>query len=160
MIAGKKSQTEVLGFAIVVVIILLGVFFFARNGFRPQAKFRDDFVSSELASNMINTFSKTTSADCRQLTMTELLQDCAQGGSIKCNDAAGSTSCQYVSSAASSIFAQTFVKWGRSYHFIAYVDVNSPKIDIGKPSCNGQKSKLYPIPISGGTMYTRIDLCT
>ncbi len=148
---------EILGLAIVVVLILVATIFVVRFlVLKTPTEYRKGFISSELASNMLNTFLKTTSKDCGSVIMTELLQDCAQGESITCDD--GQNSCAYVKSTAIDIFAQTFDIWKMQYEFLAYID-NSPLIEIGKPCPAEKKSKLFPIPISGTTMYTKLDIC-
>jgi len=74
-----EAQMEILGLAIVVVLILVATTFVVRFlVLRTPVDYRKGFVSSELASNMLNTFLKTAAKDCSQLTMTELLQDCVR----------------------------------------------------------------------------------
>ena len=154
----KKSQMEILGLAIVVVLILVATIFVVRFlVLKAPTEYRKGFVSAELASNMLNTFLKTAAKDCSQLTMTELLQDCAQGRSIICDN--GQESCKFVESTAKKIFEGTFDKWNMEYEFLAYTDVNQPLIKIGKPCRAEKRSKLFPIPISTATMYTKLDIC-
>ena len=106
----RKSQMEILGLAIVVVLILVATIFVIRFlVLRTPTNYRAGFVSSELASNMRNTFLKTAAKDCSQLTMTELLQDCAQGRSITCDNS--QDSCKFVESTAKKIFEATLEKW-------------------------------------------------
>lgn len=155
----KKSQMELLGLAIVIVLILVASIFVVRFGFKKPTEFRKDFLSSEMASNMLNTFLKTNAASCSQLTMTELLQDCGQatGGSILCDD--GKYSCKYVNATAQEIFDKTFKKWNVNYYFLAYTDKGNPNIEFGE-QCKGEKiSKLFPIPTNTGSMYVQLDIC-
>ena len=154
----KKAQMEILGLAIVVVMILIATIFVVRFlVIKTPTEYRKGFISSELASNMLSTFLKTASKDCRFVTMTELLQDCAQSESITCDD--GQKSCAYVKSTAIDIFAQTFDKWNMQYEFLAYVDINNPLISYGKQCKAEKRSKLFPIPISAATMYVKLDIC-
>ena len=157
----KKSQMEILGLAIVVVILLVGIAIFAKIRQNKQPDSRNDFISSELASNMINTFLKTSAKDCSQLTMSELLYDCARGTELICNDAANSNSCDYVKLTADDIFQKTFDKWKIKYEFLAYTDINSPlvKVNSGEP-CKGEKtSKTFPLPVVTGNMFVKLDIC-
>ncbi len=149
---------EILGLAIVVVLILVATIFIVRFlVLKTPIEYRKGFVSSELASNMLNTFLKTAAKDCSQLTMTELLQDCAQGKSIICST--GENSCKFVESTAKEIFEDTINKWNMNYEFLAYTDSNSPLVKIGNTCKAEKRSKLFPIPISGATMYTKLDIC-
>ena len=153
----KKSQMEMLGLAIVVVILLVGAIFIVRFGIKKPANYRPDFIRSETASNILNTFLNTNAGDCSQLTMTELLQDCAQSKGIICQNS--QDSCSYAESTANGIFEKTLKIWKMQYKFLAYADVNSPLIDLGN-KCLGQKdSKTFPIPINPGTMYVKLDIC-
>ena len=154
----KKSQMEILGLAIVVVLILVATTFVVRFlVLRTPVDYRKGFVSSELASNMLNTFLKTAAKDCSQLTMTELLQDCAQGRGIICEN--GQDSCKFIESTAKDIFSKTLDKRNMNYEFLAYTDINLPLIKLGNPCKAEKRSKLFPIPISGATMYTKLDIC-
>ena len=156
--SNKKAQMEILGLAIVVVLILVATIFVVRFlVIKSPTEYRKGFVSAELASNMLNTFLKTAAKDCSQLTMTELLQDCAQARSITCDN--GQESCQYAESTAKQIFGNTFDKWNTAYEFLAYTDVNRPLIKLGKPCRAEKRSKLFPVPISTATMYTKLDIC-
>ena len=154
----KTGQMEILGLAIVVVLVLLATIFVVRFiVLKSPAKYRQGFVTSELASNIVNTFLKTASRDCpSQLTMTELLQDCAQGKGIICDS---KDSCKYVESTAKEIFESTLDKWNMDYEFIAYLDLPNPLVDIGTPCKAGKRSKLFPVPISAGTMYVKLEIC-
>jgi len=153
----KRAQMEILGLAVVVVIILVATIFIVRFlVLKTPVEYRKGFVSAEIASNMLNTFLKTAAKDCSQLTMTELLQDCAQGKSITCGTV---HSCEFVELTAKKIFKDTLDKWSMKYEFLAYADANSPLVKIGKPCPADKRSKLFPIPISGTTMYTKLDIC-
>ena len=163
----KKAQMEILGLAIVVVIILVAAVFIVRFGIKKPVDYRKDFVRSETASNILNTFLNTNARDCSQLTMTELLQDCAQGRGIICPN--NQDSCQYVEATASEIFTKTLDAQNYKYEFLACVnydsttsrcnDLNSGLIKLGN-QCTGQKdSKIFPIPINSGTMYVKLDIC-
>ena len=149
---------EILGLAIVIVLILVATIFIVRFlVVKAPVDYRKGFVSAELASNMLNTFLKTAAKECSQLTMTELLQDCAQGRGIVCDN--GLDSCMFADSAAKRIFEETLDKWNMKYEFLAYTDIKSPLIKIGSACKAEKRSKLFPIPISAGTMYTKLDIC-
>src|SRR3989344_4745603 len=113
----RKSQMEILGLAIVVVIILVATIFVVRFlALKTPTEYRKGFISAEVASNMLNTLLKTAAKDCSELTMTELLQDCAQGKGIICDN--GQDSCQFVESTAQYIFSKTLGKWNMKYEFL------------------------------------------
>ena len=153
----KKSQMEILGLAIVVVLILMATIFVIRFlVFKAPVDYRKSFVSSELASNMLSTFLKTAAKECANQDMTALLQDCAQSRSIICDN--GQNSCLFVESVARNVFSRTFEKWNMVYEFKTYTDINSPLIRLGNPCEADKKSKLFPIP-SALTIYVNLDIC-
>ncbi|MBI2102127.1 hypothetical protein HYT53_05960 [Candidatus Woesearchaeota archaeon] len=152
------AQMEILGLAIVVVLILMAtIYIVSFLVVRTPTDYRKGFVSAELASNMLNTFLKAAARDCSQLTMTELLQDCAQGQGIVCSN--GQDSCRYAESTAREIFEKTLDKWSMKYEFLAYTDINAPLVKAGKQCIAEKRSKLFPIPISSATMYAKLDIC-
>lgn len=154
----KKAQMEILGLAIVVVLVLIATIFVVKFiGLKTPANYRKGFVSSEIAANMLNTFLKTTSKDCSQLTMTELLQDCAQAQAIRCDN--GQYSCRFVNSTAVQIFYDTLDKWNMEYEFLAYTDIDSPLIKLGSPCLKDKISKEFPVPISSGRVAIKLDVC-
>ena len=162
-----KAQMEILGLAIVVVVMLAAAMVYLRlSATKKDTDYRKPFTSSETASNMINTFLDTTSRDCSQLTMTGLLQDCAQSTAFVCDN--GMNSCDYAEESAREIFGKTLDKWKIKYEFMACTsfdfktarcEPNSVLIEAGS-KCMGEKEfKLFPIPVSAGTMYAKLDLC-
>jgi hypothetical protein len=162
----KKAQMEILGLAIVVVLIVLASLFVVRFVLLKEPDdFRGDFVQSQTASNMINTFLKTTAVDCSKISMTELLQDCARGEGICClNCYDGDTlndvySCQFVQDAAAEVFSETLDVWKMKYYFLAYDDQTNPEIELGSACKGAKKSKTFPLPIDGGTMFVKLDIC-
>lgn len=154
----KKAQMEILGLAIVVVILLVAMIFVVRFlVIQPQSDYRKPFVSSEMASNMLNSFLKTAAPQCSQLTMTELLGDCAQSKSIIC--ANGQDSCTYVKSTAAVIFERTLEEWRIKYGFMSYTDKDNPLIVLGEGCTGERRSKLFAIPTSTATVYVYLELC-
>jgi len=156
----RKAQMEILGLAIVVVLLLVAVIFFVKFGIQTPSQFRSGFISSELATNLINTFLKTSSDGCSQLSMVELLQDCAQSGGIRCDN--GDDSCQYANSTAAYILGQTLSKWNYKYQLIAYYsEPNRPFVNVGEACTLNQnkKSRIFPVPVSSSSMYIKLDIC-
>lgn len=157
----KKAQMEMLGLAIFVVLLVLGFAFVAKLWLlKNPVEHRQSFIRSQLSSNMINTLIKT-STTCSQLSMTELLQDCAQAKSISCGS---KSSCEFVKDTSKEIFGKSLDKWKMTYKFLAYTDINSPRtssiINLGE-DCKAKErdSEIFPIRISGGTLYIRLDIC-
>ena len=166
----NRAQMEILGLAIVIVVILVGAMIYLRlSSAKKDVDYRRPFSSSQAASNMLNTFLDTTSRDCSKLTMTELLQDCAQSTAFICgNSGVPQNSCDYAESAANEIFGKTFGKWKTKYEFMACTNFDYKSVRCTPGSvliesgirCLGEKEfKLYPIPVTAGTIYVKLDIC-
>jgi len=158
----KKSQMEVMGLAIVVILLALSMIFVVRFVvLKKPAEFKKAFTQTELASNMLNTFLKTTSEDCNGLSMTELLQDCARGPTITCVSGTFS-SCQYVTNTASSIFSDTLDSWNVDYSFTVYQELSPSTLVIERgTACRGaKKSKTFVMPTTpGNPLIIKLDIC-
>ncbi len=154
----KKSQMEILGLAIVFVLILVATLFVVKFlALNKPTDYRTGFVASELASNMLNTFLKTTASDCSKLDMTTLIRDCAVSKGIVCSN--GQDSCAYAEETARTIFSQTLEEWNYEYEFEAYIDSTSPFIIIGD-KCQGEaRAKFFPISIGTVSLQTKLELC-
>lgn len=154
----KKSQMEIMGLAIIIILISLGMIFVVKFVvLNKPTEFKKSFTQTELASNIINSFLRSTSSDCYGLSMTELLQDCAQSKTITCED--GLTSCAYVKEVATIIFSKTLVLWNLDYEFKTYVDEDSPIFKLGETCENDKVSKLFPVPTAVRTLYVKLDIC-
>ena len=156
----RKSQFEIMGLAIVIILLTLSMVFVVRFVIlKGPVEIKKAYTQTELASNMLNTFLDTTSRDCNELSMTDLLEDCAQSLSIYCN---GVVSCKYVNDTAAEIFSETLESWNLDYYFSVYEDASNPILTLpepGNPCVGAKKSKLFPIPIAGGTLYVKLDIC-
>ena len=150
---------EILGLAIVVVLILVAATFVVRFLLLKQpADYRKGFVSKQLSSNTISALLKTTT-ECSNLDMTELLRDCAQSRSITCDN--GKDSCGFAEGTAKYIFSKTLDTWGRSYEFKAYTnDPTQPILKLGNPCKGDIEPSLFLVPIlNSGNIYVKLDIC-
>ena len=100
---------EIIGLAIVVIIVLVGMAIAVRFlVFKKPESARADFINKELASNTISAFLETTALECSKAKMEELIQDCAQGTERICSNGKGA--CDFLRDAADEIFTKTFKK--------------------------------------------------
>ena len=164
----SKAQTEIMGLAIVIILIILGVAFVIRYSITQEPiKYKTEFTHAELASNILNTLLETTT-DCEisnsKLSISELLQNCGQGGGIECN---GESPGNYASNIIEGeIFKKTLDEWKIKYEFKVFFDESNQiippirdKID-SEDSCTGSKnSKTYPIPTSSRVLNVKLDIC-
>ena len=167
---------EILGLAIVVLLLILGMVFVIRFiALSDKGSIQKEVSESQIASNYIATYLDTTVRDCRGLTIEELLIDCAEGtpgprgGSINCGYTLPDTlppfshevkSCEQAQIVASTIFLTTFEAWKTKYYFTAYLQPSQPFITNGT-GCKGQKrSKDYFLSTASGTLHVKLDLCS
>ncbi|MBL7055545.1 hypothetical protein ISS07_01390 [Candidatus Woesearchaeota archaeon] len=154
----KKAQTEIMGIAIVVILLVVGMTFVIKFMLdRDPIDYKKSFTQAEIASNTLNTFLKTGSRDCNGLTMTELLQDCAQSRGIFCQT--GKISCDYVKGTAEEIFGKTLEVTSIDYEFSVFMQEDSSIFTLGEACPGSKKSKTFPLPTSAGTLFVKLDIC-
>lgn len=177
----RKAQMELLGLAIIVVIVTIAMFTvltFVVS--KPPRLLHARFVEKELAQNMLGGMLKTTARDCKQLSLGDLLQDCGNyestGGSILCEN--GQYSCQYMEEDIGELLNQTLYNWTFSYRLRAftsspdnplipsdaYLRVIGNNINIFNPwNCHDLDEKeapgVQPIPLDTGTLMVTLDIC-
>lgn len=150
---------EIMGLAIVVVLIVLGMLFALRFFVnREPVDYKAKFTQKQLAQNIVTAFLNTKTADCYGMSITELLQDCGQSQSVTCED--GTTgSCEYVQNTAAIILYNTLETWKLKYKFLIYKAVDNPLADLGA-GCAGELEPGWGYtPTTTGTIYTRLDVC-
>jgi len=174
----KKAQTEMLGIAIVVILVSLGILFIVTNALRSsgQQSQKREFSEKQLAANILGSILQT-STNCSNDKISTLLIDCGknvvrfcggetiQGVYIEQTDV-----CSYLGETIDLMLNSTLKKWNKKYQFVAYVDPFSPKINITHRinECLGgtgtglqyiQKDSYY-IPLYPGTMTVELALCS
>jgi hypothetical protein len=155
----KKSQMELMGIAIIVVIIsLVMVFVVNYMAHRKPTEYRQEFAASELATNIVKTLLSTTAPDCLGITFNEIFQDCIEGPRIVCDD--GNNSCDYAEHKTAIILNETLGKWDIAHEFkITLFNEEEMKVNEcpGKP--RSRKTKPYPIQTDMGTMNVLLYIC-
>lgn len=151
----KKSQTEIMGLVIVVILITLALLFvLSFIVLRKPTTLKKQYTQSEIAANTLNALLETTTP-CNKQKVRELLQDCAANapGTIYCE---GLYSCAYVESIINEIFNKTLISWNMEFEFTATLT----NITIARGYCAGEKrSQSQFIPTDVGVMTTRLDIC-
>src|SRR3989344_1286593 len=159
----KKSQMEIMGLAIIVILITVGIFFYI--GFRAKQQPVDqkqEFGNVQLATNIINSILETNTKEneCYGLSFSEVLQRCAGPG----GDCAGGTPyCAYFKTNIQTIFASTLDQWVPNYgFFVKNVRTNEEISGLRefKNGCSsGEKiAKRFTIP-SNPPSYILLEIC-
>ena len=157
----KKSQAEIVGLVIIVLLITIGFLFVVKFVImKEEPDTKKSFVHSELASNTLNVLLKTTT-DCEGSDVTELFQDCAaMHPRIECDEV---SSYIKVNEVVGYILSESLDKWNKKYEFKAYIPGSDELISSYDNSCDenlDKESSTYYILIdSGRTLYVTLDIC-
>jgi len=154
----KKAQIEIVGLVIIIILIIIGIAFVTKFAvFEDPIDYKKQFTNAQITSNMINTLLKTTSRDCNNLSMTELLQDCSQNQEVICGDE--QNSCDYFIGTTQQIFGETLEKWHIDYEFKVFENEDNPIITLGEKCLLDKKSRLFPIPTDSEILFVKMDVC-
>ena len=149
----KKAQLEIMGLAIVIILVMMGVLFAIRFVLlKPPSTVKQEFTQSQLVSNFGTALLQSTTQDCKGIDMTELLTDCAEFQSITCDN--GMRTCRYANTTIKKILNQTFDVWRVKYHVKAFTDPAFSLVDIHSPNCNDNMpggAESFFLPTSRGT---------
>jgi len=153
-----KAQMEIMGLAIVIILVGLGMLFavqwmLKKPGISPAEAVKE----STLAANFLNTM-LSTSTDCYDRSVRGLLQDCAlTGGRLDCF---GQPSCEYVKDIINQMKDGSLDKWQKDYYFSISGSVDVEAIKFGE-ACKGEyESKRHPVPVRPGfEIVLKLDIC-
>ena len=86
----KKSQMEIMGLAVVVILLVLGLLFVVKFVlFKSEDSYRGEYTVTQLAANTLNTV-LNINTNCNGISVSELLQDASKDyGSIFCDNCNG-----------------------------------------------------------------------
>src|SRR3990167_7129515 len=142
-INGKKSQMELLGMAVIVVFIALGIFFVVKfNILKQPSETKKVYTQSELAGNMLSALIETSAFDCPSFDMLDLMIDCADNypkGSIVCKEENSykNMSCEYFNYTINYIFNSTLDTWSTKYVFNITTEA-TPVLGKRSSNCTGE----------------------
>ena len=169
----KRSQMEIMGLMIVVILVIIGVLFVLKFVIlKPPSEVKKSFLTSQLVSNFGIALLHSSSEDCRGTDLSELMIDCtnwyASGGGITCGN--GMKSCEYVQDVISGLINQTFEAWHVKYYIRAGTSKSdageifsfSSKDKDGESNCNDKvpgESEQFFLPTDRGLLTLKIFIC-
>jgi len=156
---------EIMGLMIVVILVILGILFGMKVISKPTSDIEAEFKAKSMSVNYLNTLLGTTT-DCKRGTFRELIQDCAQGGTLSCEveEVGFLMSCDYVNYHITSILNSSLGVMKKNYHM--HLEGPGSTVDIevknppGKTPCPGVRSRgTQYIPSRKGTITINLDIC-
>lgn len=168
----KKAQTEMMGLAIIVILLSLVLLFVVRFVIMKEpSSYKREYKESELAVNFLNALLESNAPECAYTKVSTLFQDCAanynggSGGNIPCNFG---RSCDYVRVTLMDLFDKTLGKWNINHTFMMYTDPDDPENSqffesetfTGACTGDGWKVKIQPLPLDPpDNVYLALYIC-
>ena len=162
----KKAQMEIMGLAIVVVLLVLGMLFMVKFVlFKPTESYRSEYTTTQLAANMINAI-LNTNTKCNDISISELLQDAAKDVPRISDCPDPYTSGDYVEEAVIELLNNTLGENGlrRDYRFYAVVgNLDNPikvLVEVGEEpnDFNVRERKTHFLTSDVGIMTIVLDI--
>jgi len=153
-----KAQMEIMGLAIIVILVALGMLFAVQWLLKsPGTSPAEAVKESTLAANFLNTMLSTTT-DCHDRSVRELLQDCSlTGGRLDCF---GTPSCEYSEQIIGSMLEGSLDRWNKDYHFTISGSADVKNIEFGSACMGEYESKRHPVPVKPGfEIVLKLDIC-
>ncbi len=168
-----RGQMEILGIAIVVIILIIGVTFLLTMTLKPQERPHERFAKKQLAQNLIDAMTKSNT-DCKGYTFATVLANCANrqpSGSIDCGS--GQLTCAYARENIASILDEVLGTMNYQYQFTAKInglhDIFGGSDPIQTERCtreliesgyvNVETPGIQPFPIERGVLEIMLQIC-
>ena len=162
----KRAQTEIMGLIVVVILIslvLLLVVKFKLSAIPSEIK--EKFIETRLASNTLHTLLQTTT-DCNEVTVQELLKDCAKYSSSDVFSfycVIGDETkdpCAFVDEFISARFDETLKEWGdRAFEF-SVASIRITNGDCSSEDITSITAANQPIPLGYETIVAKLEICS
>lgn len=151
----KKSQMEIFGLAIVIVIITIGFMFYLSSSFGKKNSSSSSYVNVETAQRFIDSV-LDAQTECGS-SLTDIIKDCA-GTNHLCQPV---DSCEYARETLVNSFAHTLDIWKKDYRLTVKMgDTNliEPLVQSCTENMEREAPGIQPIPNIPMIM-VRLDIC-
>lgn len=160
---------EIMGLMIVVILVIVGVLFAVKFVvLKKPSEVKQTYSRTQMASNFGLALMSSTTQNCRDTAIKNLLIDCAEwpeaGGTITCDD--GRRSCEYVNATISTLLDNTMTKWNRRYYVMAGTSkrLDEQIIYYSNLGCTANKtlpgeSESFFLPTNRGLLTLKIFIC-
>ena len=157
---------EIMGLMVIVILVIVGVLFAVKFVvLKKPSDVKQTYSRTQMASNFGLALMSSTTKDCRDTAIKNLLIDCAEwpeaGGTITCDD--GRRSCEYVNATISTLLDNTMTKWNRRYYVTAGTS-NEQITYYHNLGCTADKklpgeSESFFLPTKRGLLTLKIFIC-
>jgi len=151
----KKSQMEIMGLVMIIILVALAMLFaIVFIVLKEPTDIRKAYTHKELAVKTGATLLKTTTS-CKGQDIKQLLQDCAAGELITCENGQGS--CAYTFELIEDMLDNTLKEWNKDFRFTVKQNNNQIK-QYANGNCTNTDIEpwIQPLPDS---MTIRLDIC-
>ena len=154
----KKAQLEIIGLIVIVIIVITALLIFTIYKITtPTKNIQKTYMNKELATNFLVSITKTNVRECYNLSLAELITDCARPiRSIVCDD---KLSCEVAEETISSVLENTLIDWGISFN----LSIENTDISFNNLECTARKEKVQGfeiLPLYPGQIEMTLDICT
>jgi hypothetical protein len=138
----QKGQTEIMGVAIIVIILVIaGVFFLAMRS--KNASNSQSFTDPELSQSLLNSIMNTKTE--RYMIVQDIIKDCYSNHNENCRSDTISDCCDYAHQTLTNALNATLGKWQRSYRLTVIKGSEKKIEDIPENSgCNDFSEEEQP----------------
>lgn len=153
----RKAQLEMIGLIVIVIIVIISLMIFTVYKIsNPQKGTQRRYINKEIATNMLISMTKTSVNECHNLSLGELITDCARTfHSITCYE---HTSCKIANQTIFKILENTLVDWEVSFNF----SIENTEINFINYDCNAKSTKVQGfeiLPLYPGQIEMILDIC-
>jgi hypothetical protein len=167
----KKSQSEILGLAMVMVLIVIGLLMyvvFSLNSAKESITATQQHKQLPVILNDAMLFTDSAKADCYGERMQKLVIKVAQGDAFTCNYQGGTLVEDYVKIMFNMFLTETLDAWNIGYNYTVYTgndftDSSSYVMSLSNVDCTymNRDSENFFFRMSNGKLVNmKLDICT
>lgn len=145
----KKAQMEIMGLAVIMVLISLGVLFAVKYVFlAPKSDIKEEYSQKNIAQNILYVLlDSDVKCNDNYISIQDLLVDCNGFKSMHCDN---EDSCAFAEEEINNIFDKTLRNWNNKFYF------NAEEISINEKCPKGSKAGIQPLPYG---LEIRLEIC-
>jgi len=157
----RRAQLEMIGLVLIVIMVIIGLMMFTVYKLsNPQKNLQKVYMNHEIATNMLVAMTKTNVLECNNLTLNDLIADCAREfKTITCPSLEFDTSCAMANATVFKLLKSTMIDWDVSFNF----SVSNTKINFINLNCSSRAKEIITgfeiIPLYPGQTEMALAIC-